>query len=111
MPYLRTGRLLTLDAVVDFLPMNSDVLRGVHANTHLAAVNAQDCNGDIVTNRHSLIHLSRENQHSGSFRIVDRLSRPSWSRIHVSLRPPRAVAMDIATAHEEAGLTQRELAS
>ena len=55
--------ILLLDALVDLLAMDRDLLGGVHADTHLVSLDPQDGDGDIVTDYQGFSYTSCQYEH------------------------------------------------
>ncbi len=53
-----------LDAFVDFFAVYGNIFRGVDPETDLKALNAQNGNGDVVTNVYAFADFTGEYQHN-----------------------------------------------
>src|SRR5580698_2769102 len=57
------GLLLALDALVDFFPMDGDVLGRVDADANLISLDPQNRDGHVVTDHDGFTDPSSENEH------------------------------------------------
>src|SRR6185312_13830707 len=54
-----------LDAVKDFLALHRHALRGIDAESHLIALDAQHCHRDFVPDHHRFTDSTRQDWHCG----------------------------------------------
>jgi hypothetical protein len=73
-------RKFCLDTFVDFFTVHGDILRCVDAQTDLKALDAENRDGNFVTNVYAFAYFACEYQHN---RFLDGLSAGGW---HVPLR-------------------------
>jgi hypothetical protein len=62
--------MLSLDTLVDFLSVHGYVLGGVDPNSDLISLDAQNCDGYVVTDHESFAYSACENKHLVSPRNV-----------------------------------------
>lgn len=76
------GCCLGLDALVDFFAVYRNIFRGVDAKTDLEALNAENGNGDVVTNVYAFADFAGEYQHN---LFLDGLMKRLYREAGVSL--------------------------
>jgi hypothetical protein len=59
----RLLEICILNHVIDFLPMNGNILRGFDSETHPVPTHLYDENGNVIVNDDTFIYSTGENQH------------------------------------------------
>lgn len=73
---------LGLDALVDFFAVHGNIFRSVDAKTNLEALNAQNGDGNVVTNVYAFADFAGEYQHN---LFLDGLMKRLYREAGVSL--------------------------